>query len=767
MSNVSILAEDIDGIVEQLRPSWPVLAGRRILIAGGAGFLGRYLVTTLDLLNERGVLERPCRIVLLDNFVSGIRDWIPDRPWLEVLDRDVARAVDVPGPVDYLIHAASIASPVLYNRLRLETIDAGVLGTRNLLELAREKGVRSMLFVSSSEVYGDPPPGSIPTPETYPGNVSCTGPRACYDEPKRLGETLCVNYAQVHRVPVKIARPFNVFGPGIRLDDGRVMPTFAVRALTGERLPVHGDGTKTRTFCYIADATAGLFRILLSDRNGEVYNLGTDGPEIEIRRLAELVRSLVRDEKPTIDRVVELPDVYARHNPDRRCPDLSKIRSELGYEPRTDLVTGLERFLTWVRGELGERYGTARVEARCRVCGTAAPGTVLSLGSSPLANGLLTERQTETGVPTYPLELTYCPACHACQLSCSVEPDEMFGHYPYVSSTTRTFREHFRAMASALRDRLELGPGSVVVDVGSNDGLLLRHFRDLGIDGVGVEPAANIVALAREAGIETFQGYFGPAIVDSILALKGPVDLVTANNVFAHTTQIDEFVDGVRRLLRPDGTFVLEVQYLLDTLRDLTFDNIYHEHVSYFSVLSLRELFRRRGMDLVDVAHVDSHGGSLRCFVRLPGIAAPSPTVERFLAEERAFGLDDRSSYEAFANRVVEVRTRLRGCLEDIQDRGESLVGYGAPAKATTLLNYCGIGRDELAYVVDDNPLKQGLFIPGANVPIRGRQALVDSPPDHVLVLAWNFADEIIANQPELRERGTRFVVPLPELRVI
>ncbi len=769
MAQSKIIREDIAEVARELEPYYAKLSGKTILIAGGAGFLGRYLVSTLMHLNDEGLLPAPCRVVVVDNFVSGLHGWLPtEDPNVVLLQHDIKEPFEIDEDLDYIIHAASIASPVFYNRFRLETIDVGLFGTRNLLDLAREKEVDSFLFMSSSEIYGDPDPRFIPTSEDYLGNVSCTGPRACYDEPKRMGETLCVTYSDVHNLPVKIVRPFNIFGPGIRLDDGRVMPNFVLSAITGKRMPVHGDGRKTRTFCYISNATVGFFQILLSPRNREIYNIGIDDPEIQIRHLASLIHGLVMSDSGGIDLVTGPSEVYTESNPNRRRPDLSKIREQIGYDPKIDMVTGLKRFIAWMREELDAQYSSAQFETHCRVCGTPDLEPYLSLGKSPLANRLLQENELEEAVEAYPLEVAYCKECHNSQLTCTVEPEEMFTDYPYVTSTTATFRKHFGDMAAHLAKKLDLPERSLVVDVGSNDGLLLGKFADLGMNVVGVEPAGNIVKIARENGIDTIHGFFDEETAADILKLKGRAKLVTANNVFAHTAQIDGFVRSVLDVLEDDGVFVVEAQYLLDTLDTMTFDNVYHEHVSYFLVLSLERLFAQRGMQLFDVEHVDTHGGSLRVFAQKAGGPHPvSDAVGEFKERERAAGMDQLATYKDFGRKVQEVREKVREYVQDVKNRDERLVGYGAPAKATTLLNFCGLNHKDLEYIVDDNPLKQGLFVPGTGIPIQSRDGLDAAPPANVLVLAWNFADEIIRNSAELKEAGTRFIVPLPEPRLV
>lgn len=347
-----ILREDLERLVRALGTRARVFEGRTVLVCGGAGFLGTYFVATLHLLN-RTVLRRPCRIVALDNYItsSPVSFAGPLRgPHLRRIQADVCKPLRIPGPVDYIIHAAGLASPVYYKRYPLETIESAVTGAKNLLELARSKRVRSFLFFSSSEIYGDPDPRSVPTPETYKGSVSSTGPRACYDESKRLGETICMIYHQVHGVPVKVVRPFNVYGPGMRPNDYRVIPTFVTRGLKGLPLRVHNRGGQTRTFCYVTDAVTGFFKVLLSPRSGEVYNVGADRPEISMLELARTVARLLGNNAAI--RRVGYPEAYPADEPRRRRPDLAKIRRELGYSPAIDLETGLGRMIAWYRAAL-------------------------------------------------------------------------------------------------------------------------------------------------------------------------------------------------------------------------------------------------------------------------------------------------------------------------------------------------------------------------------------------------------------------------------
>jgi len=335
------------------------MAGRRLLIIGGAGFLGYYLIQSV--LHWNRTAERPVAVTVFDNYMRGVPAWlagIENDPHLTLRRHDITDPLpeDI-GDFDYIIHAASIASPIYYRKYPIETMDANVNGLRSLLEYARVqsaagKAISGFLFYSTSEIYGDPFPEFIPTSETYRGNVSCTGPRACYDESKRYGETLCVNFAQVHGLPIKIARPFNNYGPGLKITDRRALPDFAQDVLAGRDIVMLSDGSPTRTFCYIADAIVGYYKILVRGRSGEAYNIGIEEPEISIAQLADKVVAISRDLFGYEGRVVRKTSDdtnYLVDNPNRRCPAIAKAREELGYAPSIGIEEGLKRSLLWYR----------------------------------------------------------------------------------------------------------------------------------------------------------------------------------------------------------------------------------------------------------------------------------------------------------------------------------------------------------------------------------------------------------------------------------
>lgn len=364
MTRSKIIQEDVEAIAAGIKDEAVLLAGKTVLISGGAGFLGKYFTSVIDYLNNY-VLDKPCRVISVDNYITGSKDpeFVPSSTD-NILDvwGDVTYPLPVREDIDYIIHAAGLASPVYYMKYPLETIESAVTGAKNLLELARRNKLQGFLFFSSSEIYGDPDPTAVPTPETYYGNVSSVGPRACYDESKRLTETICTIYQQRYNVPVKIVRPFNVFGPGMKHNDRRVVPMFAYKALNGQSIPVHGDGHQTRTFCYITDAMTGFLKTLLIGKQGEVYNIGNKENEIAMSDLAQMFVEMA-DGQAAYE-LIPYPDVYPAGEPQRRCPDLTKARRELNYTPRVHFKDGLARFMDWCRTRdeyVGERVVRERV----------------------------------------------------------------------------------------------------------------------------------------------------------------------------------------------------------------------------------------------------------------------------------------------------------------------------------------------------------------------------------------------------------------------
>jgi len=400
----------------------------------------------------------------------------------------------------------------------------------------------------------------------------------------------------------------------------------------------------------------------------------------------------------------------------------------------------------------------------CRYCETPLPAPYLELGDMPLANSLVPAADRDKPEFTCPLSLVLCPECRLVQLSHVVPPDLMFSHYLYVSSTTQTFRDHFAAYAASVREKLRAIPKPVAVDIGSNDGLLVSCYAKEGMDALGIDPAKNLADAANKSGVKTLNRYFDEAAVDQILAEHGKAHAISGNNVFAHIDDIHSVLRNVMKLLDDRGLFVIEFPYLLTMHQEMLFDMIYHEHLSYIAVAPLAKVLARFGLEIFHIDEVASHGGSLRVFTQKKG--GPHPVSEvpaRLLEKERKAGLLEESTYHDFAAGVLRIRDDFRALIHQSKERGERIAGYGAPAKASTLVNFYGLGTEAIDYVVDDNPLKQGYLLPGKKIPIVPSRRLEEDTAQVLILFAWNFAREILKKIGHLeREKGVRFFVPLP-----
>lgn len=406
---------------------------------------------------------------------------------------------------------------------------------------------------------------------------------------------------------------------------------------------------------------------------------------------------------------------------------------------------------------------TLRRRDSCRACG-AGLQDVLSLGEQPLANRLRRIDESPV-VARYPLTMARCSQCDLAQLREVVDPAVMFADYAYVPSTSSTMRAHFEGLAGWAVDHIALGPQDLVIDIGSNDGLLLSAFQRLGVRVLGVEPAANLAERAVARGIPTVCTFFDAGVADR-LALEQKASLVCATNVFAHVDDIRGFMHEAFEILEPNGVFLVEVQSFADTVASSAFDMTYHEHLTYYATAPLAKMCEREGFALLDVERVATHGGSLRAIIGRPGhrLARPDRVANRIAIEAPFVGED---SARRFAQGAESIRTDLRALMARLRSEGARVAAYGAPAKATVMLNYCDLRSSDVAYVVDRNEAKQGAFIPGVDVPVVGPERLDQDPPSHILLLAWNLADEVMQEQAAFRARGGKFIVPVPTPRVL
>lgn len=425
------------------------------------------------------------------------------------------------------------------------------------------------------------------------------------------------------------------------------------------------------------------------------------------------------------------------------------------------------------QGSIGpvDTEGTqSRTDAlRCRLCAAPLTTTFVDLGMSPLCERYLSVEQLDQMEPFYPLHVRICDACLLVQLPAYVPPEEIFSEYAYFSSYSDSWVEHARVYARAMQSRFGLDDSSLVVEVASNDGYLLQHFARAGIPVLGIEPARNIAAVSASAGIPVVTEFFGEALANRLVAEGRRADLVVGNNVFAHVPDLNDFTAGLARILADDGVLTLEFPHLVRLIEEGQFDTIYHEHYSYFTLLTARRVLEAHGLRVFDVEELSTHGGSLRVFACHERARRHIDTgrVAGLLDRERSAGYADTSGYKTFDERVREVKRDLLAFLIEARRDGRTVVGYGAPGKGNTLLNYCGIRTDLLDYTVDRNPYKQGLFTPGSHIPIHPPERIAETRPDHVLILPWNLRAEIVAQLASIRDWGGTFVVPIPRVEIV
>jgi len=403
----------------------------------------------------------------------------------------------------------------------------------------------------------------------------------------------------------------------------------------------------------------------------------------------------------------------------------------------------------------------------CRYCDSPLRTPFLDLGVMALANSYIENGKQSDDEFKCSLSVTRCDKCDLVQLTHIVPPEKMFSHYLYVSSTTKTFQKHFLDYAKSVSHKIGKEKG-LSIDIGSNDGLLLSSFQKVGFRAVGVEPAKNLSDSANKNGFKTINKFFDASCVDEIKERFGFADVVTANNVFAHINDVQSVCRNVYELLSDDGIFVIEFPYLIEMMDGLLFDMIYHEHLSYLSVTSLKYLMARFDFELFAIDQVNSHGGSLRVFIKKKSANYKmSNEVAEMLRKESHGGYLSDAACEQFGNRVIETKHSLRKYISDIRSRGKSVSGYGAAAKASTIINFCKFTNEDINFIVDDNALKQNHLMPGSRIPIMPSSYLKKHPSDFVIIFAWNFAAEIIGKLEDLKQKGVKFIIPLPQPRVV
>jgi 2-polyprenyl-3-methyl-5-hydroxy-6-metoxy-1,4-benzoquinol methylase len=409
------------------------------------------------------------------------------------------------------------------------------------------------------------------------------------------------------------------------------------------------------------------------------------------------------------------------------------------------------------------------ISPTCRFCGTNLQHIFCDLGMSPISNAYLKPEQLQLMEPFYPLCAYVCQSCYLVQLQAFQSPQSIFGDYAYFSSYSDSWLEHASAYTDYMVKRFGFNSSHSVVEIASNDGYLLQYFRKKGIPVLGIEPAANVAKVAQSNGIPSLIKFFGQQTATELVTEGQKADLLIGNNVLAHVPDLNDFVSGLKILLKPNGIITMEFPHLLQLMEKNQFDTIYHEHFSYFSVITVEKVFAKQGLTLFDVEEIPTHGGSLRIFAKHAENQSQSigKSVDTLKQRELQAGLANLPTYFGFSEQVIETKRKLLDFLITAKREGQSIVGYGAPAKGNTLLNYCGIRKDFIDYTVDRSPHKQGLFLPGSHIPIESPDKIKETKPNYLLILPWNLKDEIMAQMAFIQSWGGQFVIPIPEVEVL
>jgi len=757
----------------------------RVLVTGNRGYLGTAVVPTL--------LEAGHEVTGLDlDLYSRCTFLEAKSPDITTLNRDIrdVTADDLAG-YSAVVHLAALSNDALGDLSPELTDDINRRASVRLAKLARAAGVRRFLFASSCSVYGS---GS----DDLLDESGPVCPLTPYARSKAEAEEQIAALGGDGFSPTFL-RCGTACGASSKIRFDLVVNNLVAWAASIKRVVLKSQGTSWRPVVHVRDIAAAFKAALEAPPDlvrNEIFNVGSTGQNFQVIELAQLVASLVpgchvdlpadapedqRSYRVGCDKIEEaLPEARARWTVKRAVRELY-----LSYVPRRLTVEEFEgpsfsraphlRSLISA-GVVGHdlraeecRNGGASSRFRsaiCRSCAHAGLDPILDLGSVPPSDALVAADDVGRPQPSFPLELGRCPECTLVQIVETVEPRVLFGPgYRYLSSCSDGVVENARNLAENLMRRRPLGPRSLVLEVGSNDGYLLRRFQGAGHAVLGVDPAPVPVARARAKGVRTLGEYFGLELARRLQGDGIRPDIIVANNVLAHIADTNGAVAGIKELIDPAGLVAIEVPYVRDLIDGCEFDTIYHEHLCYFSLFSADALLRRHGLYVNDVERLPIHGGSLRLFAETT--ENPAESVSNLLREEHAAGLGSGGYYERFAWRVEQSTTEVRELLRQLRASGARIAAYGAAAKGTILLNQLGAAADLIDYVVDRNPDKQGLYMPGVQLRICDPSPLVEDPPDYLLILAWNHSDEIIGQLSEFQARGGRFILPIPELRIV